>query len=306
MTTAYAGIGHGALRLQLSIELLAPFTQRILPGLCLRGRLTIVRHPVHIPQYTITLLPTCIHTVVNVHRRPGIFHQLRHLVGFRLGIVTCVVAAFQKRPIHRIRKLHGDIPVDIIQTIIHSRAPSLLRHLPVLILIIIHQLRQHHRRTADQALLSVHRWRLAVIGLRLIPLRGDQRIDRLPKGIVREIFGIATQILLLCLGDLHGILPQEAAHTFRQVIRLQRACRAIAQNSLRPLVARRNHVTTLLAAECIEQSITLSSRSQRTRRISVELRRVCHCEKQLQIARRAQSRFGRKKSLRLSLRLIRR
>ena len=76
--------------------------------------------------------------------------------------------------------------------------------------------------------------------------------------------------------------------------------------ALRPLVARRNNVTTLLAAECIEQSITLSSRSQRTRRISVELRRVRHCKKQLQIARHAQSRFGRKKSLRLSLRLIRR
>ena len=303
MASASAGIGHRALRRQLPIELLAPVAQRILPGLCLRSIPAVIRYPVHIPQNIRLLLPTATRAVVDVHRRPGVFHQLRHLIGLRLGVVVCAVVAFQKRPIHRVRKLHRHLPIDIFGTIIYPREPSLLRHLPVLILIIIHQLRQHHSRATGQALLLVHRWRLAVIGIRLIPLRGDQRIDRLPPWVVREIFGVAAQILLLCPGDLHRILPQEAAHTFRQVIRPQRARRAIAQDSLRPLVARRDHVATRRTAKSIQQGITLSSRSQRTRRIRVELRRIGHREKQLQVTSGAKSALFRQKSLRLSLRL---
>ena len=303
MASASAGIGHRALRRQLPIELLAPVAQRILPGLCLRSIPAVIRYPVHIPQNIRLLLPTATRAVVDVHRRPGVFHQLRHLIGLRLGVVVCAVVAFQKRPIHRVRKLHRHLPIDIFGTIIYPREPSLLRHLPVLILIIIHQLRQHHSRATGQALLLAHRWRLAVIGIRLIPLRGDQRIDRLPPWVVREIFGVAAQILLLCPGDLHRILPQEAAHTFRQVIRPQRARRAIAQDSLRPLVARRDHVATRRTAKSIQQGITLSSRSQRTRRIRVKLRRIGHREKQLQVTSGAKSALFRQKSLRLSLRL---
>ena len=118
MASASAGIGHRALRRQLPIELLAPVAQRILPGLCLRSIPAVIRYPMHIPQNIRLLLPTATRAVVDVHRRPGVFHQLRHLIGLRLGVVVCTVVAFQKRPIHRVGKLHRHIPVDIGGTII--------------------------------------------------------------------------------------------------------------------------------------------------------------------------------------------
>ena len=183
--------------------------------MCEGGLLAVAGYTVDILQYIPCIDAGGSCTIFNVHGSSGIFHQFGYFVGFRFRVVSCGVGAFQETPIDGRVKGDGHVAIDERFTYGVTCKPGLFGDLPVLIVIVIHQLGHHGSWTTCHGLLSVGFRCLSVIGFLLSPHGSDEWFNGCPVRIVGEFLDDRGTELLVrpdCF-DLHCILAEQFPHT---------------------------------------------------------------------------------------------